>query len=825
MLPTFSLTGGGEVRFSKDVREYAKGEGVKDNLLKLTERALSEALESFHRRMIVLQGEGMEKAALAGILGGASAGILSSIVDKLIEKKLRDESEDKIEVLYATDALGPETFGRKRYEEFRKHFDILAGENVNITAVPFKYTKDILGRTFDMLILDLSYDFSPNDLGRIIETIRGGGLIFVLTNPFKKWKNMWTGFHKSLVTPPYTIDDVKKRFNRRLIRKFREHDGIYIVNADNQKVIRKVKESKGQKELMNREEIELPEKIEFPKELYELCLTKGQVEVLKGIEELAESDGMIVLTADRGRGKSVSVGISLIGLASTMGKKKFRAVITAPELENVQSLFRFAKKSLEKLGYKVKVVEEKGLIKELYARGIGLRYYPPVEGYKKKADVYVLDEAAGIHVPVLHKYLSKPKVIYSSTIHGYEGAGRGFSVKFLKKARDKRSFREIHLSTPIRYASGDPVEKWLFDVLLLDAEPTKLDEEDYKLIERKDVVFEEPDLDEWFEGKGEDELRSFVGIYVLAHYRNKPSDVALLADAPHHEARVLRLSNGKIVTAVQIAKEGGIPKKVINKMAQGYKPRGNIIPDMMVKHHYAKEFARLKGYRIVRIATHPDAMDMGLGSKALESLIHEAQKKGYDWVGSSFGASEELIRFWVRNGFAPVHLSPARNPVSGEYTAIVIKPISERAKRIVKKANGEFRIRLLEWLGDTHRDLEPEIARWLFESPFEEGVDYQIFLTDVQKKRLDAFTGKILTYDTVLDAVKPIVKLYFLDGWMKPYLDERQIHLLIHRVLQAHTWEESAEYIGRSLTFTMIEVRDIMRGLWYYYKRVIEGGK
>jgi len=813
------------VRFSKDVREYAKGEGVKDNLLKLTERALSEALESFHRRMIVLQGEGMEKAALAGILGGASAGILSSIVDKLIEKKLRDESEDKIEVLYATDALGPETFGRKRYEEFRKHFDILAGENVNVTAVPFKYTKDILGRTFDMLILDLSYDFSPNDLGRIIETIRGGGLIFVLTNPFKKWKNMWTGFHKSLVTPPYTIDDVKKRFNRRLIRKFREHDGIYIVNADNQKVIRKVKESKGQKELMNREEIELPEKIEFPKELYELCLTKGQVEVLKGIEELAESDGMIVLTADRGRGKSVSVGISLIGLASTMGKKKFRAVITAPELENVQSLFRFAKKSLEKLGYKVKVVEEKGLIKELYARGIGLRYYPPVEGYKKKADVYVLDEAAGIHVPVLHKYLSKPKVIYSSTIHGYEGAGRGFSVKFLKKARDKRSFREIHLSTPIRYASGDPVEKWLFDVLLLDAEPTKLDEEDYKLIERKDVVFEEPDLDEWFEGKGEDELRSFVGIYVLAHYRNKPSDVALLADAPHHEARVLRLSNGKIVTAVQIAKEGGIPKKVINKMAQGYKPRGNIIPDMMVKHHYAKEFARLKGYRVVRIATHPDAMDMGLGSKALESLIHEAQKKGYDWVGSSFGASEELIRFWVRNGFAPVHLSPARNPVSGEYTAIVIKPISERAKRIVKKANGEFRIRLLEWLGDTHRDLEPEIARWLFESPFEEGVDYQIFLTDVQKKRLDAFTGKILTYDTVLDAVKPIVKLYFLDGWMKPYLDERQIHLLIHRVLQAHTWEESAEYIGRSLTFTMIEVRDIMRGLWYYYKRVIEGGK
>lgn len=182
------------------------------------------------------------------------------------------------------------------------------------------------------------------------------------------------------------------------------------------------------------------------------------------------------------------------------------------------------------------------------------------------------------------------------------------------------------MEEPIRYAYGDPIEKWLFDVLLLDAEPVELTEEDYELIKRKEVYLEEPDLDDWFENDRED-LRHFVGIYILAHYRNRPSDVALLADAPHHEARVLRLKNGKIVTAVQIAKEGGIPKNVIDKMAKGYKPRGNIIPDMMVKHHYLKEFARLKGYRIVRIATHPDAMDMGLGSKALELLEKEARER------------------------------------------------------------------------------------------------------------------------------------------------------------------------------------------------------
>ncbi len=217
-----------KVRFDGEVREYAKGEKVKDSILKLTETALAQALEGFHRRMIVIEGDTTRKAELAGgILAGAAARTLNGIIDELVRKRLRDEGEDRIEVLYATDALGgEETFGRKRYEAFRKHFDVLAGSNVEVQAVTFKHTRDILGRTYDLLVLDMSYDYSPNDLGRIIETVRGGGgLIFILAHPFEKWKNMWTGFHKSLVTPPpYTIDDVKKRFNRRLIRKFTEHE-------------------------------------------------------------------------------------------------------------------------------------------------------------------------------------------------------------------------------------------------------------------------------------------------------------------------------------------------------------------------------------------------------------------------------------------------------------------------------------------------------------------------------------------------------------------------------------------------------------------------
>ncbi len=789
--------------------------GLGDEAIGVVETALAQALERFHRRMILIEGETLLKAELAGVLAGGAASALGELVGVLLENKLREE--ESVRILYATDALGEDTFGRKRYEAFRKHFDVLAGSKASVDAVTFKYSSEALGRTYDILVIDLSYDFSPNDIGRLMETVRGGGLIFVLANPFKKWRNMWTGFHKGLVTPPYTINDIKKRFNRRLIRKFMEHDGIYIMDEKGN-VIRGPKRRKRIVRLKKRQGVEPPNDSTFPPELYSLAVTREQEDVIRAFEDIVDG-GMLVVTADRGRGKSAGIGMAAVGLGLKL-RKRVRVLVTSPEPENVQTLFRFAKRAMDTLGLEARTKEEKGLIKELRSRRIIMRYYSPAEGYRKKADLYLIDEAAGIHVPILYRYLDKKRVVYSSTIHGYEGAGRGFSVKFLKKARSVRSFKEIHMDEPIRYAPGDPIERWLFDVLLLDAEPVKLEEGDFGLIEKKRVYLEEPDLDDWFENDRED-LRNFVGIYILAHYRNRPSDVAMLADAPHHEARVLRLENGKIVTAIQIAKEGGIPKKVIEKMAKGYKPRGNIIPDMMVKHHCSKAFARLRGYRIVRIATHPDAMDRGLGSKALEMLEEEARRKGIDWIGSGFGASEELVRFWVRNGFAVVHLSPARNPVSGEYTAVVIKPLSGEARKIVKKASDEFRIRLTEWLSDTHRDLDPGIVRWLFETPFGEAADYNVSLTEVQRKRLDAFTGKVLTYDTVVDAVKPIVKLYFLDGWMRPYLDERQAKLLIYKVLQGHGWEETARMIDRSETFTMIELRDIIRGLWYYYKRIL----
>jgi N-acetyltransferase 10 len=61
----------------------------------------------------------------------------------------------------------------------------------------------------------------------------------------------------------------------------------------------------------------------------------------------------------------------------------------------------------------------------------------------------------------------------SSTINGYEGTGRSLSLKLISQLRQNsnkiRKLVELKLEEPIRYNEGDLVEKWLHDLLCLDA--------------------------------------------------------------------------------------------------------------------------------------------------------------------------------------------------------------------------------------------------------------------------------------------------------------------------------------------------------------------
>ena len=714
----------------------------------------------------------------------------------LCSKELNDRLLKMAKRVYKTHL---KTIGRKEDNLLivgRSFFLELAEKYFEGRFLHYRESHSVLGETYDSLIIDLTEGFHPNDLGIIVETIREGGIIIALSPPVNAWWDLRGKWHEELVSEPYTVEDVVPRFYRRFIKKTLTAEGIIVFDADKRKII---KEYKFTKVVEPREEIVIPEKRkEIKRKLYKLCATQDQVKVLETFETFFDKERekkAVVITANRGRGKTAVLGIVTPYLISRMErvlKRPVRILVVAPTPHAVQTYFEFLKKALVRQGMKNFSVKTSGpnitVINSKFAR---VEYAVPRRAMMEKdfADIIIVDEAAGIDVPVLWKIVEGCRyVIFSTTIHGYEGTGRGFAIRFLKRLERDESVEvvKIHLEEPIRYGKGDPIENWLYDVLLLDAVPAELDEEDLKAIEEKKLEFEEIDKDELIEN--DDLLREFFGIYVLAHYRNRPSDLVILLDMPNHIPLRVKV-NGKTVCSLHVAIEGNMDEETIAKLSGGYKPKGQIIPDLILKHYWDYDFPKLVGIRIVRIATHPSVMGRGIGSFGLTKLIEWAVERGLDWAGSGFGVSPELLRFWVKNGFIPVHISPQRNEISGEYTVIVLRPLKMHISSRIDEINAEFVRRIVEYLSDEISDIDVETAEMLLKSLRRDGICPEPIIGKVERRRMKKYFQGQSLYEYVSDIARPLTRYYYLRT-DKTEIDEREERVLIAKCLMLRDWRE-----------------------------------
>ena len=751
---------------------------------------IKEAIESSHRRLIVTYGED-------------SAEVLAHIVWR--HSMLRGNKAHEVIYVDSYDKGGAEL--DYLLEKLRK----ISYPIENVKHYAYQESIRLLGTTNDILILDMTKGARANDIGRLVETVRGGGLVILHDldlNVETPWR---TTIHRKLVSPPYNWSDLKPRFEKYFIRKILEDPSVWIF--DGWKIV------KGEllhSQKMIRKKPALPEKSRIPKRLHRLALTQDQVEVLQILEETMREKGksVLVITANRGRGKSALLGLGA-ALLLHMGTRK--VLVTAPGREEVQVVFKMAEKGLTALKEEVKREVNSEWISKLTCKKGIIEFTMPYRALYKNADIILVDEAAGIHIPLLFKLMKRfPKAVFASTTHGYEGAGRGFSVRFLKTLEEAKELKlyRAELKEPIRYASGDPVEEWLYNALLLDAEPAEIEE----TVKTDECIYERPNLDLWF-GEDEEKLRQFIGIYVLAHYRNRPDDLIMLGDAPHHSARALTTKSGKIVAALHLAEESEMPEELVESTLLGRPPSGYLIPACLVRYYPSfREFADLKGIRVVRIATHPKLMDRGLGSLVLEKLCEEAESEGFDWVGASFGAEKRLLNFWLKNGFVPLHISPMRNVISGEFSVAVVKPLNSKAENIIKEIYREFKLRLLESLPDTYYNLAPEVAAQLLSVERWSHLE-KPKLTPSQKERLMEYVRGSLAYEGACDVVKHILKAHFLSaGKARLKLEIKNEAKLIARCLQCRSWDKTAEILETCPAGLKSEIRFYVGKLVEHYE-------
>ena len=471
-----------------------------------------------------------------------------------------------------------------------------------------------------------------------------------------------------------------------------------------------------------------------------------------------------VLTADRGRGKSAAMGIAA---ARLLQQGITPVLVTAPRRAAVGALFDMAYRILGA------------------AAGGGLVFLPPdaLVRYRGNAGLVLVDEAAAIPVPLLEQLLQRyARIAFATTTHGYEGTGRGFTVRF-KRVLDRMTpqWREYELQTPIRWAPGDPLEQLTFDALLLDAEPASA--ASVRDATRDNSRFERVDRDRLLDD--EPLLRELFGLLVMAHYQTRPSDLQRLLDDPEVSVWAA-LYDGHVAATALVALEGGFEQGLAVEVAAGRRrPRGHLLPQSLAAHVGTARVACLRYMRVMRIAVHPAVQRRGLGGALLARIRQAACDAPCDMLGTSFGATVDLMRFWRSAGLRPVRLGLARDAASGTHSVVWLAALHDGAESMMRALRDEFFDGLRHLLSDELRDLEPGlVASVLHEAPLPRRVE----------RDQDVLERYIRVERDYAGAVAPLWRRVWRSGGAGGLerLASAQRDALVMRVPQKRSWAEVA---------------------------------
>ena len=505
--------------------------------------------------------------------------------------------------------------------------------------------KSYLGQSTDALIYDAYEGFDPDAFGILSGTLRGGGLCLLICPPLEQWPECTDPVNHRLTVYGYEPEELSNFYLQRLARHIHNH-------CD-------------------------PLALKHPSKLYTLPLqtfktsyqpllpTYDQAQLIKQIMRLNDSGKThqsLLITADRGRGKSAAMGIA----AATLQQQNpcLKIAITGPKRKSVETFYEHYKSTLS--------ATQTPLSCPFFAPDALINDQPEL-------DILFFDEAASVPLPLLESLACHyPKLVYSSTVFGYEGAGRGFALRFKEMLihQQQHHIQHLTLETPIRYAKNDPLEALTNKLLLLNATipsigsltTTSKDKLLFTALERETLAHDET------------QLSALFALFVQAHYQTKALDLRHILDGPN--LSIYTLKHGThIIAAALIATEGQIADRELQEhIIHGKRrPRGHLLAQVLAYQHMQREYLELKSARIVRIVVSPEYQYKGYGSLLLEQLEQYLEQHNYDAMGASYGETTRLNRFWSHNGFTTLHQGHRRNASSGMSSVVVFRAISNTA--------------------------------------------------------------------------------------------------------------------------------------------------
>ncbi|MEZ8284479.1 GNAT family N-acetyltransferase [Vibrio splendidus] len=546
----------------------------------------------------------------------------------------------------------------------------------DVTHAPVKKGLQLLGRECQILVCDFREQFDANGFSAALGSLVGGGLLLVLPPNVNEAEEVGS--------PRFGQRWLKGHFDK-LISVSQTNEACDVTQASNA----------------------FPRKQNAENGLDRFEQQKTAVELVKKVV-FGHRKRPLILTADRGRGKSSTLGIAAAELL--VERHGLNIIVTAPSVKAVEPVFAHASQRLDPC----EVVNAT----HVSHQGGSLRFVAPDELLKSKpdCDLLLVDEAAAIPIPMLKSMVGiYHRMVFSTTVHGYEGSGRGFGIKFESWLSVHRpGWKGFKLEQPIRWNNNDPLEDWLFDCFLLGNDEALSDSAIHKLENFSGQTISQLNLVELSKADSlanPHKLQRCFSLLVDAHYQTSPNDLMQFLNNPAIHLYAAWLQD-ECLGCMLVIEEGGLDTDLITQIQIGKRrPQGHLAPVLLANQLGCTQAATSRCLRVMRIAVSTRHQGLGIGRWMLVKLSEQTSQA--DYLATSFGATSELISFWRDNDFVPVHIGHQRDQASGCHSVLMVRPLGINANNWIAQVQFQFEQSFCFLVSGSLASLEVDMVRAL----------------------------------------------------------------------------------------------------------------
>ncbi|MGL4675350.1 MAG: GNAT family N-acetyltransferase [Wohlfahrtiimonas sp.] len=276
----------------------------------------------------------------------------------------------------------------------------------------------------------------------------------------------------------------------------------------------------------------------------------------------------------------------------------------------------------------------------------------------------IIEEAAQMPIAHLEKLAQLAEnILLISSIENYEGTGKGLESKLQDIITIDSA---LTLTERQRFESQDPLAQFCEYISFQNHAEINIKDGTY--------LYSHENIHEF--QSNHTLVQAFYQFMNQHHYQTNAQDIRRLLDSPD-QTFMITIKNQQIIGAIWAIHEGELSPELAQDVFNGYRrPKGNLVVQTLAAHSYYPELMTLKSLRVSRIAVDHNYRTQGIAKHMLEELKEYAQDHHYDFLSTSFGLTEPLLKFWQQCQFTWIHLGSHRDKTTGLHAAILLRPIS-----------------------------------------------------------------------------------------------------------------------------------------------------